>query len=96
MTGRPVVVQISLLTEYLRDEIGRALGPQPTEDGLPDPAAELFDLNAESLMLIELTAKLGDELAYPVPATGFIDYPTIDSFVENLFEEMQAAGAIAD
>ncbi|SHN18539.1 type I polyketide synthase [Actinacidiphila paucisporea] len=96
LAGRPVVVQVSLLTEYLRDEIGRALGPQPTEDGLPDPAAELFDLNAESLMLIELTAKLSDELSYPVPATGFIDYPTIDAFVENLFEEMHAAGTVLE
>ncbi|WUH90963.1 phosphopantetheine-binding protein [Streptomyces sp. NBC_00433] len=96
LAGRPLVVQVSLLTEYLRDEIGRALGPQPTEDGLPDPTAELFDLNAESLMLIELTAKLSDELSYPVPATGFIDYPTIDSFVENLFEEMRSAGATLD
>ncbi|MFF0018028.1 type I polyketide synthase [Streptomyces sp. NPDC005374] len=94
MAGRPVVVQVALLTEYLRDEIGRALGPQATSDALPDPAVSLFDLNAESLMLIELTAKLSDELDYEVPATGFIDYPTIDSFVENLVEEMESQGSM--
>jgi acyl transferase domain-containing protein len=96
LAGRPAVVQAALITEYLRDEIGRALGPQPTQDGLPDPAAELFDLNAESLMLIELTAKLGDELGHEVPATGFIDYPTIDSFVENLFEELRESGFLPE
>ncbi|TGB15129.1 beta-ketoacyl synthase N-terminal-like domain-containing protein [Streptomyces sp. MZ04] len=86
--GRWGAEQEDLLTQYLQAEIGKALGPQPTESGLPDPAVNLFDLNAESLMLIELTAKLSDELRCEIPATAFIDYPTIEEFVRNFAETL--------
>jgi acyl carrier protein len=76
----------ALLTRYLQEELGRALGTEQLGGELPDDDRDLFDMNAESLMLIEITAKLSDELQHPIPTSAFVDYPTIRSFVANLGE----------
>ncbi|MFF7638691.1 acyl carrier protein, partial [Kitasatospora sp. NPDC008050] len=42
----------------------------------------------DSLVLIEVVARLGEELDFAVPATSFVEFPTIRSFVDNLAELM--------
>jgi acyl carrier protein len=73
---------VELITGYLVEEIGRVLGGA-------DRASldrNLFDLNLDSLLLIEIGAKLGRELDFEVPTTAFLEFPTIRSFVANLAE----------
>jgi acyl carrier protein len=73
---------IELVTEYLVEEIGEVLGSRDRA-GLD---SNLFDLNLDSLLLIEIGAKLGRELDFEVPTTAFLEFPTIRSFVGNLAE----------
>ena len=84
---------VALLTDYLVTEIGAVLGgrDRAAVDG------NLFDLGLDSLVLIEVIAKLSDELETEVSPTAFIEFPTIRGFVDHLTEEMgigqTAAGA---
>ncbi|WP_250399190.1 beta-ketoacyl synthase N-terminal-like domain-containing protein [Streptomyces cellostaticus] len=78
---------VRLVTDYLTGEIGKVLGGR-------DRAAldtNLFDLGLDSLVLIEVVAKLGEQLDFEVPATAFVEFPTIRSFVGNLAELMGLA-----
>ncbi|MFC0039506.1 type I polyketide synthase [Actinomadura rayongensis] len=71
-----------LITDYLVDQIGQVLGGR-------DRAAldtNLFELGLESLVLIEVAAKLSEQLDEPVQATAFVEFPTIRSFAGNLAE----------
>ncbi|MFF3165675.1 type I polyketide synthase [Streptomyces sp. NPDC003273] len=80
---------VELVTDYLTGEIGKVLGGR-------DRAAldtNLFDLGLDSLVLIEVVAKLGEQLDFEVPATAFVEFPTIRSFVGNLAELMGLAPA---
>ncbi|MFD7134469.1 type I polyketide synthase [Streptomyces sp. NPDC059894] len=78
--------QQDLLVRYLREEIGAALAAKDLGDELPDADRDLFELDVESLMLIEVVAKLGDELGCEVPLTAFIDHPTIRGAALSLTE----------
>ncbi|MGD9484538.1 beta-ketoacyl synthase N-terminal-like domain-containing protein [Streptomyces sp. TRM70308] len=75
---------VELVTDHLVSEIGQVLGGR-------DRVAldtNLFDLGLDSLVLIEVVAKLSEELDHPVPATAFVEFPTIRAFVDNLAELM--------
>jgi phthiocerol/phenolphthiocerol synthesis type-I polyketide synthase E len=90
--------RVALISGYLSDEIVRVLA---RPDGFrPDVDQNLFDMGLESLVLIEITARLGDELSYPVSPSAFVEYPTVRSFTVNLAEEMgyspSAPGPAAD
>ncbi len=74
----------TLLTDYLVEEVARLLG----DDQQAGVDTNLFELGLDSLMLVEVTAKLGKELDFEVPATAFVEYPTIRAFVDNLTELM--------
>lgn len=72
------------LTDYLIEEIGRLLGsPQHAK-----VEANLFELGLDSMMLVEVAAKLGKMLDFEVPATAFVEFPTIRAFVDNLTDLM--------
>lgn len=86
LAGRPGAEKAALLIRYLQEEIARAIGFEQLGGELPDDDGDLFDMGAESLMLIEITAKLSDELRCLIPSSMFVDYPTIRSYVENLGE----------
>ncbi|GAA4894907.1 beta-ketoacyl synthase N-terminal-like domain-containing protein [Streptomyces coeruleoprunus] len=73
-----------LITDYLVEEIGKVLGGRH----LAALDTNLFDLGLDSLVLIEVVAKLGEELDFEVPATSFVEFPTIRTFVDNLTELM--------
>ncbi|MFF7638682.1 beta-ketoacyl synthase N-terminal-like domain-containing protein, partial [Kitasatospora sp. NPDC008050] len=63
---------VDLVTDYLVEGIGRVLGGRH----LAALDTNLFDLGLDSLVLIEVVARLGEELDFAVPATSFVEFPT--------------------
>ncbi|PPK67113.1 beta-ketoacyl synthase N-terminal-like domain-containing protein [Actinokineospora auranticolor] len=80
-----------LVTDHLVDEIGGVLGGRH----LAGLDTNLFDLGLDSLVLIEVVAKLSEQLDVEVPATAFVEFPTIRAFVDNLAELLGLAAAPA-
>ncbi|POM26394.1 Phthiocerol synthesis polyketide synthase type I PpsE [Actinomadura rubteroloni] len=78
-----------LITDYVVDQIGQVLGGR--EHAALD--TNLFELGLESLVLIEVAAKLSEQLDEPVPATAFVEFPTIRSFTGNLAELLGIAAS---
>jgi phthiocerol/phenolphthiocerol synthesis type-I polyketide synthase E len=83
--------KITIVTRFVQQEIAQLLG---SVNGLHassqtvDVDRNLFDLNLDSLALIQIAAKLSQELEVVVPASIFVSYPTIRTFVHNLAESM--------
>ncbi|MEV1064380.1 beta-ketoacyl synthase N-terminal-like domain-containing protein [Streptomyces sp. NPDC050263] len=73
---------VDIITEFVRHEIARVLGEGSGR--LPETEQNLFDMGLDSLILIDITARLGDALGEQVEASAFIEYPTIRSFAEHL------------
>ncbi|WP_330478640.1 phosphopantetheine-binding protein [Streptomyces platensis] len=76
----------ALITGFIQQEIAAVVGN-------PDPHAveldtNLFDMGLDSLILIEVIAKLSDELGHPVRSSAFIEFPTVRSFVADLGREL--------
>ncbi|WP_369215333.1 beta-ketoacyl synthase N-terminal-like domain-containing protein [Streptomyces flavofungini] len=87
--GLPDAEKSALLTGFIRQEIAAVLGaPDPRTVDLD---TNLFDMGLDSLILIEVIAKLSDELAHPVRSSAFVEYPTVRSFVTDLSEELGIA-----
>ncbi|MEU5796215.1 beta-ketoacyl synthase N-terminal-like domain-containing protein [Streptomyces sp. NPDC047813] len=82
---------VELIRDYLTEAIGKVLGGRH----LAAVDTNLFDLGLDSLVLIEVVAKLGEELGFEVPAASFVEFPTIRSFVDNLAELMGLAPGTA-
>ncbi|EHN77443.1 Pks, partial [Streptomyces coelicoflavus ZG0656] len=82
---------VELIREHLTESIGKVLGGRH----LAAPDTNLFDLGLDSLVLIEVVAKLAEELGFEVQATSFVEFPTIRSFVDNLAELMGLAPGTA-
>ncbi|AKA08900.1 hypothetical protein SAZ_29080 [Streptomyces noursei ZPM] len=61
-------------------------------DDLPDLDRNLFDMDVDSLILIDITARLGTELGRPVPSSSFIEYPTIRAFTDHLVGSWHEGG----
>jgi acyl carrier protein len=78
-----------LITDYLVEEIGKVLGGRH----LVATDTSFFGLGLESLALIEIATKLGEELDFEVPATSFMVFPTIPAYVDNLVRLMGSAPA---
>lgn len=74
--------RVDILTEFVQHEIARVLGTEA--ERLPEVDRNLFDMGLDSLILIDITARLGDALGERVEASAFIEYPTIRSFTEHL------------
>ncbi|MEU7576564.1 beta-ketoacyl synthase N-terminal-like domain-containing protein [Streptomyces sp. NPDC041068] len=84
--GVPNTEKVTLLTDFIRHEIAAVLGaPDPRTVDLD---TNLFDMGLDSLILIEVIAKLSDELAHSVRSSAFVEYPTVRSFVEDLSGEL--------
>ncbi|MFI7122702.1 type I polyketide synthase [Amycolatopsis sp. NPDC049868] len=73
-----------LVVGFIQNEIANVLGTSE----LPAPDKDLFDLGLDSLILIDITAKLCSNLKRPVPSSSFIEHPTIRGFVDNLADEL--------
>ncbi|MBL1097387.1 type I polyketide synthase [Streptomyces coffeae] len=67
----------ALVEDFLRHQIATML-PEPG-DTLPEADADLFELGMDSLMLIDVIARLGDALGSPVTAMFSSEHPTISA-----------------
>jgi acyl transferase domain-containing protein len=79
--------KLELVTGFVTDAIARALGELGAGEEV-DPQANLFELGLDSLLLIEIVARLSDEIGFDVPSSSFVEYPTVDEFTRNLAEVM--------
>nr|ABS90478.1 PKS [Streptomyces albus] len=84
--GVPDAEKSALLTGFIRQEIAAVMGA--SDPRTVDLDTNLFDMGLDSLILIEVIAKLSDELAHPVRSSAFVEYPTVRSFVADLGEEL--------
>jgi phthiocerol/phenolphthiocerol synthesis type-I polyketide synthase E len=80
--GADEPARIQIVAGFIQREIARILGTG--ENQLPDPSANLFDLGIDSLILIEVAAKLSTEMERPVSPSAFVDHFTICTFAVNL------------
>ncbi|MGW9479462.1 type I polyketide synthase [Saccharomonospora azurea] len=75
-----------ILCRFLQKEISTVLGR--ADSGDLDPDANLFELEVDSLILIDMTARLGTELGISVPSSAFIEHPTVNAFVASLARQL--------
>jgi acyl carrier protein len=73
--------RLALVVAYLAREVERILGAEAEP---VDPDKGLFDLGLDSLYLIEIAAGLSTELGREVPASAFVEYPSIRAFASYL------------
>ncbi|MBH5338030.1 type I polyketide synthase [Streptomyces pactum] len=72
----------ALVEDFLRRQIAAML--QGGTDELPGVETDLFVLGMDSLMLIDIIARLGDELGRHLPATIESEHPTIKELVDGV------------
>ena len=71
----------NLVIRHLQDQISSIIGDGAT---LPDPEQNLMEIQLDSLILIEIVAKLGIKLNLSIPSSALIEYPTITTFADNV------------
>ncbi|XVS67695.1 beta-ketoacyl synthase N-terminal-like domain-containing protein [Actinosynnema sp. CA-299493] len=71
--------RLGVLIDFVSREVSRVLGREEPAD----PDRNLFELGLDSLILIDITARLGDELRARVEASAFVEHPTIRAFAEH-------------
>ncbi|KUJ66296.1 beta-ketoacyl synthase [Streptomyces albus subsp. albus] len=72
----------ALVEDFLQRQIAAML--QRDADSLPEADADLFVLGMDSLMLIDVIARLGDELGLAVPSTIDSEHPTIKELADGV------------
>lgn len=75
-----------LLTRKLGEILTHALRMRPRQE--IDPRERLFDLGVDSLIAVELKNRLQSELGTPISSTLLFDYPTIESLVNYILEDL--------
>ena len=85
--------RLGLLADFIADEISTVIGYADGER--PDADRNLFELGLDSLVLIEITARLSTELGRTVPASSWVEFPTIAAFVGNLAGLLGVAADVA-
>ncbi|MEO0423866.1 MAG: SDR family NAD(P)-dependent oxidoreductase, partial [Pseudomonadota bacterium] len=73
------------LEEHLRSEISAVLGLATAEQ--VQPRSRLMDLGMDSLMAVELRARLQHSLGVALQTTLLFDHPTVEALVEYLSEQ---------
>ncbi|WP_031040684.1 type I polyketide synthase [Streptomyces sp. NRRL F-5650] len=73
--------QSRVIQDYLVTEVAGVLGV--ATDAI-DKDRSLFDMHVDSLILIDLTARLGTALGRQVPSSAFVEYPTVRAFADHL------------
>lgn len=82
-----------LVVSFIQNQVAQMIGNGT--GSLPDPDANLIELGLDSLILLEIAAKLSDELERQVPSLLFLDHPTISDFVGNLSTAIGLPGCTA-
>ena len=94
MRAAPAAKRRSLLVAFVRDQARLVLGLDPAAP--LDPKRGFQDMGLDSLMALDLTARLKNALARPLPATIVFDFPTVESLSAHLYEQMAFEAASAD
>jgi myxalamid-type polyketide synthase MxaB len=82
----------TLLLEHIRSQIAKVLHLSSAEQ--VEPRQRLFDLGLDSLMAVELKNRLEASLGRTFSSTLLFNYPTVESLVEYLVQELlQVEGA---
>jgi acyl carrier protein len=85
LQGAGTAEAVDAIDKFLQAKIAVILGK---DAAAPSPDASLFDFGIESLVLIELAARINSELPRPVPPTAFMTYPTIRKFATHVVETL--------
>jgi malonyl CoA-acyl carrier protein transacylase len=87
LTDLPPEERQGQLVSHLQSEVGKVLGIVEA-DKLPELHQGFFDMGMDSLMAVELKARLEKSLATPLPATLVIEAPTLNSLAQYLAQEV--------
>lgn len=82
--------RLDLLIGFVQQQISRVLGGNVAA---PDPDRSLFEMGLDSLILIDITARLTEELEETIDASAFVEHPTIREFVGH---QARALGLVAE
>ncbi|MDY6988818.1 MAG: type I polyketide synthase [Thermodesulfobacteriota bacterium] len=75
-----------LLTAHIQAQIARVMGLSSPEE--IEPRQRLFDAGIDSLMAVELKNRLEETLGHHLRSTLLFDYPTVESLVNHLSQEV--------
>lgn len=85
----PASKRKELLVEYLRGQVAGILGFSPSEP--VDVRQGFFKLGMDSMMTMQLRARLEDGLGCPLPPTLAFEYPSITLMADYLHKEVLPA-----
>jgi phthiocerol/phenolphthiocerol synthesis type-I polyketide synthase E len=78
--------RVQRVMDFIQGEIARVLGTGTNP--LPDADTNLFDFGIDSLILIEIAARLTNEMDHAVSPSAFVDHYTIRAFATNLIASL--------
>jgi myxalamid-type polyketide synthase MxaE and MxaD len=90
----PPATHRDVVVAYLRDEVARALGVARPE--AVDVGQGLFEMGMDSLMSVELKARIEVAVGVALPSTLTFNYPNIDALAGYLVEHVLAPADGAD
>jgi acyl transferase domain-containing protein/ubiquinone/menaquinone biosynthesis C-methylase UbiE len=93
LEAAPAGQRLDLLAGFVRAEATRVLGPG-SEEAL-DVTRPLRDVGLDSLMAVELRNALATGLSVPLPATLLFTYPTLESLVRYLAQDVLHLSPVA-
>jgi acyl carrier protein len=93
LEAAPAGPRLDLLAGFVRAEATRVLGPG-SEEAL-DVTRPLRDVGLDSLMAVELRNALATGLSVPLPATLLFTYPTLESLVRYLAQDVLHLSPVA-
>jgi len=76
----------ALLFDHVQDEVRKVLGLDPSHP--IDPQQGLTDLGMDSLMAVELRARLQASTGHAMPATVAFEHPTVAAIVDHIAAEL--------
>ena len=82
------VLRRQLVIDFLRDEVARALGIRHAH--AVDTQQGLFEMGMDSLMSVELKARIEVAVGVDLPSTLTFNYPNIDALADYLTTEVLA------
>nr|AEH26492.1 oxidoreductase [uncultured Acidobacteria bacterium A3] len=85
LSAAPAPLRRALLTNFLREQLGNAIGIDEAEIAADD---KLMDLGIDSLRAVEMKMYLEDELGIVLGSSLLFDYPTLNGLVGCLLKEL--------
>jgi acyl transferase domain-containing protein/acyl carrier protein len=79
----------ALVVDFLRDEVARSLGIQPST--AVDVEQGLFEMGMDSLMAVELKTRIEEAVGTNLPSTLTFNYPNIEALTDYLTANVLAA-----